>query len=33
MLTFAGGDWSLGALFWRAAKIENPNNPVNPVLK
>ena len=31
VLTFAGGDWCLGALFWRAAKKENPINPVNPV--
>jgi hypothetical protein len=28
---FAGGDWDLGALFWRAPKKENPINPVNPV--
>lgn len=31
MFTFAGGDWGLAALFRRAAKIENPINPVNPV--
>jgi len=28
---FAGGHWSLVALFWSATKRENPNNPVNPV--
>ena len=31
MNTFAGGDWGLAALFRRAAKKVNPNNPVNPV--
>jgi hypothetical protein len=30
-ILFAGGDWCLGALIWRAAKRENPVNPVNPV--
>jgi hypothetical protein len=30
-ILFAEGDWCLAALIWRAAKRENPNNPVNPV--
>jgi hypothetical protein len=28
---FAAGDWGLDALFRRAAKRENPVDPVNPV--
>jgi hypothetical protein len=28
---FAAGDWCLAAPFRGAAKIKNPNNPVNPV--
>jgi hypothetical protein len=32
-ILFAAGDWCFAALIWRAAKRENPNNPVNPVKK